>query len=282
MKEIYRLLSISSITTTPYHPQSNGMVERCNGTLKSMLKKVCRERPTDWDRYIPALLFSYRELPNETLGFSPFELLFGHSPRGPLALLADSWTDKDVTPETKNVYHYVHDLHNRILVSCEIAQQNADRKTDKYKDFADRKSKPRMLTAGDKVLVLLTDEHNKLKVLWKGPFVVLEKSSPVNYRIDMDGKSKVFHINMLKQYVERCNVAINQSIPCQSSQSHSNDNRDLSGILPIDSVTFPAPRRTGNQTSKTQDVTPMVIASIGVITESEELGHSPTHSKCEG
>eukprot|EP00745_Piridium_sociabile_P030960 TRINITY_DN51384_c0_g1_i5.p1 TRINITY_DN51384_c0_g1~~TRINITY_DN51384_c0_g1_i5.p1 ORF type:complete len:379 (-),score=38.43 TRINITY_DN51384_c0_g1_i5:332-1468(-) len=139
MREIYRLLSITSITTTPYHPQSNGMVERFNGTLKTMLRRVCRERPTDWDRYIPALLFAYRELPNATLGFSPFELLFGHSPRGPLSLLADSWTGVDVPGASKNIYQYVFDLHNRIHDTCDIAQKTAQKRQlhDLFSEFSD-------------------------------------------------------------------------------------------------------------------------------------------------
>ena len=36
---------------------------------------MCVERPNDWDKYLPALLFAVREIPQESLGFSPFELL---------------------------------------------------------------------------------------------------------------------------------------------------------------------------------------------------------------
>lgn len=58
MGEVCRLLSIKHLTTTPYHPQCNGLVEKFNGTLKSMIKKMCEEQPREWDRYIPALLFA--------------------------------------------------------------------------------------------------------------------------------------------------------------------------------------------------------------------------------
>ena len=47
MVEVSRLLGVKQLHTTPYHPQANGLVERFNGTLKSMLKKMCEERPTD-------------------------------------------------------------------------------------------------------------------------------------------------------------------------------------------------------------------------------------------
>ena len=71
MRELFRLFGIDPITTTPYHPQSNGMCERLNGTLKTMLRKVAEERPRDWDRYIPAVLFAYREVRHESTGYRP-------------------------------------------------------------------------------------------------------------------------------------------------------------------------------------------------------------------
>ena len=44
-------------------------------TLKQMLRRMCADRPKDRDKYLPALLFVIREVPQESLGFSPFELL---------------------------------------------------------------------------------------------------------------------------------------------------------------------------------------------------------------
>ena len=76
MKEVSRLLSFKQLVTTPYHPICNGLVERFNQTIKKMLMRMCAERPKDWDKYIDPLLFAYREAPQESLGFSPFEFLY--------------------------------------------------------------------------------------------------------------------------------------------------------------------------------------------------------------
>ena len=75
MKEISRLLYIRRLTTSPYHPACNGLVEKFNGTLKRMLRRLCHEQPRQWHCFINSLLFAYREARQEATGFSPFELL---------------------------------------------------------------------------------------------------------------------------------------------------------------------------------------------------------------
>ncbi|XP_071504639.1 uncharacterized protein [Diadema antillarum] len=123
MREVSRLLSIRHVTTTPYHPQCNGLVEKFNGTLKRMLNKMCEERPTDWDRYIDALLFAYRETPQDSTGFAPFELLYGRVVRGPLMIVKELWTQDDTEADTKSTYQYVLDLKERMEKTCDIARQ---------------------------------------------------------------------------------------------------------------------------------------------------------------
>ena len=76
MKEVARLLSLQQLTTSAFDAQCNGLVERSHETLKQMLQRMCAERQKDWDRYLPALLFAVREVPQDSLGFSPFELLY--------------------------------------------------------------------------------------------------------------------------------------------------------------------------------------------------------------
>ena len=58
LQELYRLLQVSAIRTSPYHPRTDGLVERFNQTLKSMLRKCAAEEGKDWDKTIPFLLFA--------------------------------------------------------------------------------------------------------------------------------------------------------------------------------------------------------------------------------
>ncbi|KAL8568228.1 hypothetical protein ACOMHN_027751 [Nucella lapillus] len=203
MQQVNRLLSIKGLTTTPYHAQCNGLVERFNSTLKSLLKKLCHEQPRCWDRYIPALLFAYRESPQESLGFSPFELLYGRTVRGPLAVLKQIWTDEEAEEEVKTTAQHVVDLRNRIEETCALAQENLKKASCQYAKYFDRKARPRTFKPGDKVLLLLSAKHNKLQVSWQGPYEIVERVGEADYKVKISGKVKLYHANLLKLYVER-------------------------------------------------------------------------------
>ena len=98
MKEVSRLLIISQITTTPYLSSCNGLLERFIGTLKKILRRPCAEQPKQWDRYVNALLFAYREVPQESTGFCPFEMVFERTVMGPMRILRHFWTQEDDDP----------------------------------------------------------------------------------------------------------------------------------------------------------------------------------------
>ena len=203
MREVSRLLSIKQLCCTPYHPQCNGLIESFHSTLKLMLKRLCAERPRDWDRYLSALLFAYREAPHESTQFSPFELLYGRSVRGPMKVLRDLMTKENTDAEVKTTYQYVVDLKERLKETCELAHQNLQKAAGRYKKYYDQRKKPRTLAVGDKVLILLPTDHNKLLLQWKGPFPVVSKFNDNDYRIKVKGKVKSYHINMLKKYISR-------------------------------------------------------------------------------
>ena len=200
MKEVSRLLSLKQLTTTPYHPICNGLVENFNGTLKNMLRKLCEEKPKDWDRFVAPLLFAYREVPQSTLGFSPFELLYGRSVRGPIAILKELWTSEKVSSDVKLTYQYVTDLKDRLMQTTELVQENLLKKDQEYKHYYDRKSRRRTFKPGDKVLLLLPTSQNKLLMQWKGPFTIQMKVGINDYKVELPTGVKVFHANLLKYY----------------------------------------------------------------------------------
>lgn len=202
MTEVRRLLSIKHLPTTPYHAMGNGLVERFNGTLKQMLKKMCSEQPKSWDRYLPAVLFAYREAPQASLGFSPFELLYGRTVRGPLTILREVW-DREEKEEVKTTYQYVLDLRNRLEETCKWAREQLGKSQVRYKHYYDSKARDRKFYVGDQVLLLLPTANNKLLLQWRGPYNVVEVKGDMDYCIDVQGVRKIFHANMLKLYHSR-------------------------------------------------------------------------------
>ena len=87
-------LGIKHVTSSPYHPESQGQLERFHQTMKTMIKKYCLENGLDWDKELPYLLFALRSAPSEALGYSPFQLVFGHSVRGPLDVVRECWEEE--------------------------------------------------------------------------------------------------------------------------------------------------------------------------------------------
>ena len=66
-----------------YHPQTDGLVEKMNSTVISMLSKVAESSGRDWDKHLPFILFAYRVSLHESTQESPFYLLYGRDPRIP-------------------------------------------------------------------------------------------------------------------------------------------------------------------------------------------------------
>lgn len=90
MAKLCCLLKIHTLKTSVYHPQTDGLVERFNGTLKTMLRKFVDDDPQHWDRLLPSLPFAVREVSQASTGFSQFELLYGRQPRRILDLLRET------------------------------------------------------------------------------------------------------------------------------------------------------------------------------------------------
>ena len=110
------------------------------------LKRLCQDQPKQWHRLINPVLFAYREVPQESTGFSPFQLL--RSVRGPGTILKELWTKEVNIPEVKSVT----ELRERLEDSLKLAQEELEKSQKRYKRHYDRKAKPRRLEVGDRVL----------------------------------------------------------------------------------------------------------------------------------
>ncbi|XP_058850824.1 uncharacterized protein LOC131699088 isoform X1 [Acipenser ruthenus] len=203
-KELCRLLKVKTIRTSVYHPQTDGLVERFNRTLKGMLKRVAQEDLCNWDTALPFLMFAFREVPQASTGFSPFELLFGRQPRGLLDVLREAWEAEPARGDS--VAEYVTQLRDRLGKMSQLVQEHLRKEQSQQERQYNQGARAREFKEGDRVLVLVPSDPHKFVAKWQGPVEIVEKVGPVNYKVHQPGKRKthqIYHVNLLKPWKER-------------------------------------------------------------------------------
>ena len=85
--EVCKQFNISRSVTSAYHPQTNGLDERTNKTLKTRLAKLINEHHNNWDELLEEVAFSMRTQKQGSTKFSPFFLMFGRHPRTPIEVV---------------------------------------------------------------------------------------------------------------------------------------------------------------------------------------------------
>ncbi|XDV48358.1 hypothetical protein PO909_017780 [Leuciscus waleckii] len=198
-KQTLSSLGIAHSVSSAYHPESQGALERWHQMLKSMLKKYCHETCKDWDEGVPFVLFAARDTKQESLGFSPVELVLCHNVRGPLKMLREKMV-YDESPKT-NVLDFVSRCKERLHRAVELARESLSSTQTRMKRWFDKKAVERQFNAGDKVLVLLPVPGSALTAKFSGPYDVERKFSETDYIIrtpDHRRKTRLCHVNMLK------------------------------------------------------------------------------------
>ena len=172
------------------------------------------------------LFFAVRESVQESLGCSPFELVFGHTGRRPLKLLKEKLLSQEDTP--LNLLQYVSDFRSKLLKTCQAAKLNLKSAQGKMKQNYDNNTKESSFKSGDKVLAFLPFPGRPLQARYFGPYTVEKKASHLNYIIttpDSRKQKQLCHINMLKDYVDRDSsnvtpVNVISSVPQKQSEKN--------------------------------------------------------------
>ena len=197
-------LGINHYKSSAYHTQSQGALERWQQTLKTMRKIYCFETEKDWDEAIHLLLFAAQESVQESLGFSPFELVFGHTVEGPLKLLKEKLLSD--SSKSINLLQYVSDFRTKLYRPCELARVNLSSSQKSIKTKYDVDAVERNFKSGQKALALLPVPGNPLNSRFFGRYVIEKKLSDLNYVVvspDRRKQTQLCHIKKLKRHVER-------------------------------------------------------------------------------
>ena len=172
-------LGIKTVTSSTHHPQSQGALEQFHSTLKKMIRAYCLDHQKDWDEGIPFPMFATRDALQESLEFSPFELILGHTVRGPLSMLKEKWLQGN--PANESLLEYVSRFLTRLQETCELARKRLKTVQSEMKIRYDQNTVHRYFQAGDKVFVLLPLSGHPLKARFHGPNEIIRKVSDLNY-----------------------------------------------------------------------------------------------------
>ena len=181
--EICKLLGVSKTRTTPYHPQSDGLVERFNHTLLNMLSIAAQDQERDWDVQLPLIMMAYRTSVQESTGATPFSLMFGREAHLPIDVMFGMPPgEESVSPS-----HYAFLLRQRMEAAYHCVRSQLFMQQRRLKNLYDRKVAGAPYCVGDLVWLhspaVARGSSRKLHRPWQGPYKIVKVITDVIYRI---------------------------------------------------------------------------------------------------
>lgn len=213
MRAVLDVFHVKKVNTTAYHPQTNGLTERFNHTLCTMLTHYTNKQHDDWDTYLPYVLLAYRTTPHHTLKETPFYMLYGRNVRFPFDQLIPAIPIDDLDLKDPAADH-INNLVSRLKVAQRVVDARLAADQERRRQANDALTQVPQYEVGDFVWVhnphVGKGHSRKLTPLWRGPYEVIDKfNNRVNYKVhplDRRGRkinnaqSKIIHVARMKRY----------------------------------------------------------------------------------
>ncbi|XP_066907612.1 uncharacterized protein [Halyomorpha halys] len=189
------MVGTKKIQTTAYRPSSNGRVGRFHRTLMESVSHYVNSKGNNWDLYKSTALAAYRSSIHRGTGYTPNFLTYGRELTLPF--------ECDLQPRANIGHHdFLEELTTRLNEAYLFALRTSRRLEEQNARRINQGRRLRELKAGDLVYIkniTPLGKCRKFAIPWNGPFRVIERLSPVNYKIERaPGKYDVMHIDRLK------------------------------------------------------------------------------------
>ena len=198
-QELMKASQVAKVTSTPAHPRGNGLVERQNRTLLTLLRVYTSRRMQDWDDHIDGVLGAYNSTRHATTGFSPYMLYHGAEKSIPLSFIYPEFAARGFDSKEEFVEHLLarqQEIH-------ELVRRNTHQAQLRQKLKFDRHLKAKAHAVGDAVWVFChiipKGGTRKLIRAWRGPHKVTDVLQDGRLYV-LDTGQKV-HYERLKKHV---------------------------------------------------------------------------------
>lgn len=193
-RELCLLLDIKHNTSTAYHHETVGTIERNHRTLNEYIR-IYVTNMNEWDKYIQYFTYCYNTSKHSAFNnkYSPYELIFGKNPREFHEIMQN-----EIQP-IYNIDNYVIELKFKLQIAHNQAKTFVEKNKIISKKFYDRKTNVLDTKIGDTVKIKI-EPRNKHKQLYEGPYTVKSiEGENITYS-DKNNKIQTVHKNRVAKY----------------------------------------------------------------------------------
>ena len=192
--KLSELLGTVKTKTTPYHPRSDGLVERFNRTLLAMLAMFVSQEHDNWDDLLPFMMLAYNTTVHTTTGFTPYRLVFGDE-----CNLPGNLVHRDLRPDPPpgDPGTYASWVQQALYESYDEARAQQQRATQRQKRNYDSKAVARAFPIGCWTLRYYPPARkNKLCSPWIGPYKIVRAPMEWVVGIQIDADARIVYVHM--------------------------------------------------------------------------------------
>ncbi|MCO5553238.1 hypothetical protein L7F22_006759 [Adiantum nelumboides] len=209
LTEVCEELKISHRHSTPYYPQSNGLMEKANGIITGIIRKMVESKPKRWDNFLDGAIWAYRTTYRDATQFTPFHLVYGQEALQPIELNIPT-IKLTGRQEQNNDEAWIDRLLNLVELEWkrEAAYHCYEKKALQLKDKVNEGIKDKEIKERSLVLRYNNALDNrfdaKFESRWEGPFIVKKAFTGGYYQLmDLNGKEHSRKVNgyQLKPYL---------------------------------------------------------------------------------